>query len=193
MKTFLVLLALVSSNLVLALDPPWDLFAERVKAALGADPCVTVGTLTDPTDPDAPSVIPVTVCDHDKAVALSEIVAGTTKIAGVPIVIQFSDSQGVITANDVSNSTAEEASEIVETALRGNRFFKRTVQASSSAMGNAVLWVEFRAQVLQYTADNIGNLYGQNNEVAQQTFSLFLSFQGFKAVRIQTTSAKRHH
>jgi len=186
MRALLLLFVALSAQMVTAMDPPWYEFASRVAATLGADRCVTVGGLVEPEDRSQPFLLPVLVCNHEKAQALAQVVGATRRVAGVTIAVQISDPKGVVSSTNNSALTMDQADRVIRTAFFGNPYFLETIVASESQ----TLWVEFGAQVVQFPADNISNYYGQENEVAEASFAEVLDFSSFSSVVIRTTSAK---
>ena len=184
----LILLAGMTSN-AMALIAPWYTYQAELKATVGASACVQVDEPIAPATPGGAFLIKVHACDQATAQGLAVILKNTESSY---VAVQVFDNTGA-SVQPPAIPTGQNPEDFVmqkfEAALHGNPYF---VQVHRVDPGSPVIgFVEFKKQVIQVWADNISDLYGNQNYVAQDAFALILagSFAGTKA-KVSLTTTK---
>ncbi|KTD42613.1 group-specific protein [Legionella parisiensis] len=145
--------------------PPWYLLKNQLSATLNADPCVHVGDLTgDGLEME----IKITVCDEDKARALASFINRVHYFGdnlAVTVKIYSIDS---IPVEAISPSTLKETVELLNLALKGNKYFVKARLGTRQQAGTA--YALFKPMIVQYYSDDISDWYLNTNEAAAKVF-----------------------
>ncbi|CAM2804906.1 hypothetical protein LEAN103870_03460 [Legionella anisa] len=166
--------------------PPWYLLKNQLSAALNADPCVHVGDLTgDGLEME----IKITVCDEDKARALASFINRVhdfgDKLA-VTVKVYSSDS---IPVEAVTPITLKETVELMNLALKGNKYFVKARLGTRQQAGAA--YALFKPMIIQYYSDDISDWYLNTNEVAAKVFATVLHLDPYVegAIKVYASTA----
>jgi hypothetical protein len=145
--------------------PPWYLLNNQLSATLNADPCVQVSDLTgDGLEME----IKVTVCNEDKARALASFINRVHEFGdklAVTVKVYSSDSVPVEAS---APSTPDEAVELLNQALKGNKYFVRA--GVGARHFDEAAFALFKPMIIQYYSDDISDWYLNTNEVAARAF-----------------------
>ncbi|KTD72209.1 group-specific protein [Legionella tucsonensis] len=166
--------------------PPWYLLQNQLSAALNADPCVHVADLTgEGRDME----IKVTVCNEDKAQALASFVNQVHEFGeqlAVTVKVYSSDSVPVEAS---TLSSLKEAVELLNRALKGNKYFIKTGIGIRGHVEAA--YALFTPQIIQYYSDDISDWFLNNNEVAAKVFRDIFNLNPFAedGVKIYASTA----
>lgn len=164
-----------------ALSPPWVILQAQLKATIGADRCADVGDLRE--GPSESYEIDITAkCDIDKAHALATFLTRTHDFGGVTVEVTVRDRNGDIVEADILPENPEDVAEIVERALSTNPFFAEIDEGN----GVFAFFATFKKLVVQYPADNIGDTFKNNNQVAADAFREVMNFEKIEKPHIGT-------
>ncbi|WP_454784983.1 group-specific protein [Legionella sp. WA2024007413] len=144
--------------------PPWYLLNNQLSATLNADPCVHVGDLTgDGLEME----IKVTVCNEDKARALASFINRVHTYGDeLAVTVKIYSDSAPVEAN--APSTPDEAVELINQALKGNKYFLSAGLGTRQYDGTA--YALFKPMIVQYYADDTSDWYFNKNEVAAKAF-----------------------
>ncbi|CAM2901385.1 Uncharacterised protein [Legionella steigerwaltii] len=165
--------------------PPWYLLNNLLSATLNADPCVQVNDLTgDGLEME----IKVTVCNADKAHALASFINRVYEYGdklAVTVKVYSSDSVPVEAS---APSTPDEAAELLNHALKGNKYFVRAGVAARH-LGDAAFAL-FKPMIVQYYSDDISDWYLNTNEVAAKAFGTVFNLDPYLegAIRVYAST-----
>lgn len=163
--------------------PPWYVLQNRLKATLSVDPCVQVADLTgEGLDME----IKITVCNEVKAHALAAFVSRIYEYNSNLAVAVKVYSPNFIPVEVSHPSTAAEATELLNQALIGNKYFIKAIFEAGHQSGAA--FAIFNPMVVQYYSDDISDLYLNTNEVAAKAFSEVFNFTESTVHLYATTS-----
>ncbi|KTC81182.1 hypothetical protein Lche_3202 [Legionella cherrii] len=154
--------------------PPWYLLNNQLSATLNADPCVKVSDLTgDGLEME----IKVTVCNEDKAHALASFINRIHEYGdklAVTVKVYSSDSVPV-EAN--APSSPDEAAELLNQALKGNKYFVRA--GVGTRYFDEAAFALFKPMIVQYYSDDLSDWYLYTNEVAAKVFAAVLNLDPY--------------
>jgi len=154
--------------------PPWYLLNNQLSATLNADPCVKVNDLTgDGLEME----IKVTVCNEDKALALASFINRVHEYGdklAVTVKVYSSDSVPV-EAN--APSSPDDAAELLNQALKGNKYFVRA--GVGTRYFDEVAFALFKPMIVQYYSDDLSDWYLHTNEVAAKAFAAVLNLDPY--------------
>jgi hypothetical protein len=175
---------MAASHAAFALSPPWVIEQNRARATLGADACVTVHDL-HPTGPSSFN-LDIHVCSDAQARALAAFMSRTDDFGGTTVTIRVFDPFGHIEPQTPVPSNPREATELITAALGSNCYF---VQVDGPSLVFQVN-IELAKSVVQFPADNIGDFYGNLNEVAADSFAEILDLSAITSIKIGTATSE---
>jgi hypothetical protein len=148
------------------LSPPWYTLWNEIKASVGNDPGVKVGPLVTSS---LPYIVPITVGNHDKAVALASIMALQHQFGNISVVIQVKDGDGT-PVKPINPTSADQLAELVKTALDSNGWLTQVVVQPLFPGGRAIVFAVFAKAVIQFFNDDLSDLYHNYNNVVGFVF-----------------------
>ncbi|USQ13514.1 group-specific protein [Legionella lytica] len=179
-----------STNLFAAthrLTPPWELLQNQLSAALEADPCVHVESLTGQ---GLDMEINVMVCDDKKALALAAFLNKRHEFGDYLAVTVNVYAPNLLPVNALLPDDLEAKAKLLSRALVGNKYFIKTGMGTGP-MAQLVAYAIFQPVVIQYYSDDISDWYSNTNDVAAKVFSDVFNLHPFDdtAVQIFPTTA----
>lgn len=168
-----ITMALASGGTARALSPPWYSLQRQLAATIGTSPCVTV---SDVYDIGETHYIDVQACTPAKAKALSFILIRDHSAAFNTFVRVLDPTGNVVKPPPISGPPGQFFSPQVfiiqqfKTALRGSPLYVRTFAGYPSGRVR-IVWCEVAKEVVQYWNDDIGDFYGNTNDVAANVFA----------------------
>jgi len=149
------------------LSPPWYTLWNEIKATLGNAPNVEVMPLDTTVNP---YVVTVKVGDHDQAVAMASITAPQYVMGNITIKMQVQDNTGAVVA-PVVPKTAEDLAGMVKKALGNNPWFVGLeVRGLTPMSGTRLVYIVFKADIVQFFNDDLSDLYNNYNNVVAFCF-----------------------
>lgn len=148
------------------LSPPWYTLWNEIKASVGNDPDVKVSPLVTSSNP---FVVPITVGNSDRAVALASIMAPAHQFGNITVVIQVKDGGGN-PVKPITPGSPDQLAAFVKTALGGNAWFKDVVTQPLFPGGSPVVFTVFAKAVIQFPNDDLSDLYHNYNNVVGFVF-----------------------
>lgn len=146
------------------LSPPWYTLWNEIKASIGNDTAVTVNPLDTKS---SPYLVPITVADHDKAVAIASVMALRHQMGNITVDVQVKDREGRIVSPEIPESV-EKLAEMVKKALGDNTWFVEVVV--KPLFMREVVFVVFKKAVIQFFNDDLSDLYNNYNNVVAFVF-----------------------
>lgn len=146
------------------LSPPWYTLWNKIKYSIGNDTAVTVNQLDTKS---SPYIVPITVADHDKAVAIASVMILRHQMGNITVDVQVKDGAGKIVSPETPES-AEKLAELLKKALGDNAWFVEVVVMPSFQRG--VVFPVFKKAVIQFFNDDLSDLYRNYNNVVGFVF-----------------------
>lgn len=152
------------------LSPPWYITWNEVKAAVEKTPGVTVGPLDVSKQPYA---VPITVQDHDQAVAMASILVPRD---GPYVTVQVTDGAGA-TVPPAAPANAEELASMFQTALAGNPYLAAVKIRPFGPFPESPLavWPLFAPAVIQFYDDDTSDYFGNFSGTVAAVFQRILN------------------
>lgn len=138
-------------NPILKLSPPWNTYANKIKAIFENDADISIEYNESNTNP----TIKLYVENSTKADALQQLLGTEKKFGNISLTIT------VIPANKEFNNQIE----ILKAALNGNPII--TQIETYDAFGGEMTFCEFRKEVIQFPNDDCSDLNGNFNGLAE--------------------------
>ena len=158
-----VFMTAVSDNF--KLSTPWVVLRNKLDTFFESDDDISVGYCE--TEGDIVT-IPIEIIDPKKYFALCKIMKTTYEYGNVTCKIKLST-----TDNSIEKKIFNSSKEIISTALKGNSLFKN-IQEEETVWGGQITFVVMAKEVLQFKADDLSDLYGNENMVAEDVaYSIF--------------------
>ncbi|KTC91685.1 group-specific protein [Fluoribacter dumoffii] len=154
--------------------PPWYLLNQQLFATLNADPCVQVGNLTGE---GLAMNIKITVCNEEKGRALASFINRVHEYGDQMAVTVQVYASDLIPVEANPPSTANEAVELLNKALKGNKYFVKAGLGKRHQIDAA--YALFKPMVVQFYSDDIGDWYLNTNEVAAKIFAEVFNLNPF--------------
>jgi hypothetical protein len=149
------------------LSPPWYTLWNEIKASIGNDPGVTVGDLDTS---QTPYIVPISVDNHDKAVAIASIMNLHHQMGNITVDVQVKDPAGNI-VTPITPSNPQALVELIESGLGNNGWFQKVVaQPFYPGSPSTVVFVVFSKAVIQFFNDDLSDLYNNYNNVVAFVF-----------------------
>jgi len=163
------------------LSPPWIVLENQVKATLAVDPDVSILLVNLG---NGQFLLKVQVKNLDKAKALSAFLSRVVEFGKNHVTIQVLDPQGQVVPGSLP-SDPNLARTLITTALGGNPYFV----GIQDGWGPYSFFVEFKKQVIQFSADNISDYYKNENWVAEKSFFYVLGFDRIQAFHFGSSTS----
>ncbi len=159
---------LVCLNAV-ALSPPQYILHNKLVNSIGASPCVNVQEIREE---NGVWLIDVVGCDEAVCAGLAYVLIPEYNYGGIQVQVRVLDKNGALVEaqESLGEDPMSEIKKIFQDALKDNPYFSRVID-SEQGFFMPTLWLEFKAEVIQFFADNIGDFYGNGNYVAADVFS----------------------
>ena len=149
------------------LSPPWYTLWNEIKASIGNDPGVTVADLDTS---QTPYIVPISVDNHDKAVAIASIMNLHYQMGNITVDVQVKDPAGNI-VTPIIPGKPEALVEFIESGLGNNGWFQKVVaQPFYPGSPYTVVFVVFSKAVIQFFNDDLSDLYNNYNNVVAFVF-----------------------
>lgn len=178
-------------NNVMLLAPQFIL-REKLNATLGASPSVTVSEAMETTEDTWNINIYVTTIE--RALNLSIITKNFYNFSGIKVAINFfvtSCNGDIPIYNQDTFSSLSTVFDIVNDALSDNPFFAfAAIRSSVSKDENddGAVFIVTIPHVVQYTCNNVADLFNTCSEIAQDAFSDILYDKLFNLVNLYTST-----
>lgn len=143
----------------LGIEAPWYTFAKQVKALFDSDPDINVGDLCEVEDEFFTYVLDITVKNHEKYLALDRVMQKKKVFGNATVRICLYDLEN-------TNEDIDDRIELYTKIFNGNPHV-RSVERVTDFTGNQVGYVCFEPEVIQFPDDNISDIDGKWNGLAQ--------------------------
>jgi len=154
------------------LSPPQYTLWNQINSALGNAPTVKVGPLNTSTNPN---IVPITISDHNQAVAMASIMTLTFKVtAHLNVDVQIKDGDGNI-VTPIMPTSPDQLAGFVKTALGDNGWFVDVQVGKPNPMAKTIVWPVFAKAVIQFPNDDQTDLYKNYNNAAGLVFKNILN------------------
>ncbi len=160
-------LLLVCMNAV-AMSPPQYILQSQLEHSIGASPCVTVKEVREE---DSLSIIDVVGCDEAVCAGLAYVLKREYNFGGIKVQVRVLDKNGnlVEAQETLGDDPMSEMKKLFQDALKDNPYFSKVIDSEQDFFMPA-MWLEFKAEIIQFFTDNIGDFYGNGNFVATDVF-----------------------
>jgi hypothetical protein len=174
------------------LSPPWYLLQNRVMATIGKDQCVEVDRLE--LISSEPAIYELDIhqhCEDSKARALATLMTQDYGFGGVTVYVRVFDREGDLVPASPMPVNPKEAAEVVKLALGTNYYFVQIDFTNDPFKLLPAFYIEFKAEIVQYFADDISDYYSNRNEVVAKAFFEVLQLHRIQGIRIGTTTSRK--
>ncbi len=155
-----------------ALSPPWHQLQRKLAYSYGANPCVAVGEAEQVKRREY--TVRIDACSDAAASALATVLRRSWPMGGVRVTVRVFTPGGAEAAPlpfPAGSDPLEIAKGAFETALDGNEYFTAVREYVDPMTRTTRLFVEFKKAVIQFWNDDLSDLYGNFNDVAENVFS----------------------
>ena len=146
-----------------SLSPPWFTLQKKFANTFGCDPAVTVGDLSD-TSPSM--VLPITVDDKKKGIALRTIIRPNFPMGNILVTTEVKNSKGECWMAIVIENE-KQLQDVITDAMAGNPLF---VEAKSRVLSPSTRQMGFimTKTVVQFFNDDLSEFYSNFNSVTAE-------------------------
>lgn len=147
-----------------SIEAPWYTHQKKIKALFENDQDITVGDIYEVDNDDVDYAFDIEVKNHDKFMALGNVIHGIKEFGNVRLAIVLYDEE---------NRDIHPGADLFKTIFDGNKIVK-DIKSTTDPAGVEHVFVCFQPEVVQFFDDDLtdynGNFNGLAEDIARDVF-----------------------